>query len=258
MTGNRRLTRASLRTPRAAAVAGILFSLSVFAAFWLLRTSVPADPTEPGAWLNTSSRTVALALNLIPFSGVAFLWFIGVLRDRLDEREDRFFATVFLGSGLLFLGMLFVAAGVIGAIISAFAATPNELIDSPAFHLARAVAYNIANVYMLKMAAVFMISLSTVTWLTATVPRWLTFSWLYAGFVSSVWRELFRLGVFDVPTVGSHGQRLYSDRKLYSRAQAIPIGSCGSNQLAWARSGRDQGIFDLLQNRDFHRLRKWL
>ena len=175
MTENRRFTRASLRTPRAAAVAGILFSLSVFAAFWLLRASVPADPTEPGAWVNTSSRTVALALNLIPFSGVAFLWFIGVLRDRLGEREDRFFATVFLGSGLLFLGMLFVSAGVIGAIITAFAATPNELIDSPAFHLTRAIAYNIANVYMIKMAAVFMISLSTVTWLTATVPRWLTF-----------------------------------------------------------------------------------
>jgi len=114
-------------------------------------------------------------LNLIPFSGVAFLWFIGVLRDRLGEREDRFFATVFLGSGLLFLGMLFVAAGVIGAIITAFAAAPNELINSPAFHLARAIAYNIANVYMMKMAAVFMISLSTVTLLTATVSRWLTF-----------------------------------------------------------------------------------
>ncbi len=164
-----------MRTPKAAALAGILFSLSVFGAFWLLRAAVPADPTEPGAWLNTRSRTVALALNLIPLSGVAFLWFIGVLRDRLGEREDRFFATVFLGSGLLFLGMLFVAAGVIGAIIAAFAAAPNELINSPAFHLARAIAYNIANVYMMKMAAVFMISLSTVTLLTATVSRWLTF-----------------------------------------------------------------------------------
>src|SRR5690349_22129821 len=154
MAGNKALTRASLRTPRAAALAGILFSLSVFGAFWLLRASVPADPTEPGAWLSTSSRTVALALNLIPFSGVAFLWFIGVLRDRLGEREDRFFAAVFLGSGLLFLGMLFVAAGVIGAIITAFAAAPNELINSPAFHLARAIGYNIANVYIMKMAAV--------------------------------------------------------------------------------------------------------
>jgi hypothetical protein len=192
MAGNETLTRASLKTPRAAAVAGILFSLSVFAAFWLLRASVPADPSEPGAWLETNARTVALGLNLIPFSGVAFLWFIGVLRDRLGHREDRFFATVFLGSGLLFLGMLFVAAGVIGAIIMAFASAPKELIASPAFHLARAIAYNIANVYMIKMAAVFMISLSTVTWLTAIAARWLAI----LGYVLAFFL-LFGAGYFD-------------------------------------------------------------
>jgi len=45
----------------------------------------------------------------LPFAGIAFLWFIGVLRDRLGELEDRFFATVFLGSGLLFLAMLFAS-----------------------------------------------------------------------------------------------------------------------------------------------------
>jgi hypothetical protein len=62
--------------------------------------SVRADPLETGAWLKTSSNKVGLALNLVPFAGIAFLWFIGVLRDRLGELEDRFFATVFLGSGL--------------------------------------------------------------------------------------------------------------------------------------------------------------
>ena len=46
--------------------------------------------------------------------GIAFLWFIGVLRDRLGAQEDQFFATVFFGSGLLFLAMLFTAAAIIG------------------------------------------------------------------------------------------------------------------------------------------------
>jgi hypothetical protein len=55
-----------------------------------------------------------LALYLVPFAGIAFLWFIGVLRDRLGELEDRFFATVFFGSGLLFLAMLFASAAVAG------------------------------------------------------------------------------------------------------------------------------------------------
>ena len=85
-----------VRLKQAAAIAGMLFSILLIAVFWLLRSSVPADPQEPGAWLGTSARTVALALNLVPFAGIAFLWFIGVLRDRLGQREDRFFATVFL------------------------------------------------------------------------------------------------------------------------------------------------------------------
>ena len=99
-----------LRTPRAAAVAGIIFSVLLAAALVLLRVSVPAHPAVPGSWLTNSHRraAVAIALNLVPFAGIAFLWFIGVLRDRIGERGGPFFATVFLGSGVLFVAMIFV------------------------------------------------------------------------------------------------------------------------------------------------------
>jgi len=167
------LTRANLRTPKAAAVAGMLFSVLLISAFWLFRISVPADPQEPGAWLRTSSSAVALALNLVPFSGIAFLWFIGVLRDRLGRAEDQFFATVFFGSGLLFLAMLFTAAALVGAIMIAFALQPEELIGSATFHFARAAAYSMVNVYMIKTASVFMFTTSTVAIYTGIAPRWL-------------------------------------------------------------------------------------
>jgi hypothetical protein len=170
------LTRTALKTPRAAAIAGIVFSILLLIIFWLLRVSVPADPADPmehGAWLRTNSRTVAGALNLVPVAGIAFLWFIGVLRDRLGEREDRFFATVFFGSAMLFLAMLFVAAAVTGAIVLAFAAQPNELVTSPSYHFARAVAYNLMNVYAINAAGVFMISTSTVAIYTGFAPRWI-------------------------------------------------------------------------------------
>ena len=167
------LTRANLKTPKAAAIAGMLFSVLLITVFWLLRTSLPADPQEPGSWLESNSGSVALALNLMPFAGIAFLWFIGVLRDRLGRQEDQFFATVFFGSGLLFLAMLFTAAAIIGAILSAFAAHPQELIGSATFHFARATAYSLVNVYMIKMASVFMITTSTVAIYTAIAPRWL-------------------------------------------------------------------------------------
>ena len=167
------LTRANRKTPRVTAVAGILFAVLTVSAFTILRTSLPADPKETGAWLGTNSRTVALGINLLPFAGVAFLWFIGVLRDRLGIREDRFFATVFLGSGLLFLAMMFAAAAIIGAIIVTFSAAPNTPIDASAFHVARALAYNIVNVYMIKIAAVFTVALSTVALQTKIAARWL-------------------------------------------------------------------------------------
>jgi hypothetical protein len=84
------LTDAYLRTPKAAAFAGIIFSVLWVAVFGFMRLSVPSDPFEEGAWLAGDTRYVAFAMNLVPFAGIAFLWFVGVLRDRLGAREDIF------------------------------------------------------------------------------------------------------------------------------------------------------------------------
>jgi hypothetical protein len=169
------LISARLKAPRAAAIAGILFSVLLIAGLLLFRLSVRADPLEAGAWLKTSSDTVALTLYLVPFAGIAFLWFIGVLRDRLGELEDRFFVTVFLGSGLLFLAMLFASAAVAGGIIIAYRARPAALLDSVTYTFARDVAYEIMNLYAVKMAAVFMISTSTLAIRTRFIVRWIAF-----------------------------------------------------------------------------------
>lgn len=170
------VTRAKLRTPRAAAIAGIVFSILLLVIFSLLRNAVPADPLEPGAWLMVDRRSVAIALNLVPFAGVAFLWFIGVLRDRLGQQEDRFFATVFLGSGLLFLAVLFVAAAIIGALLLASSTDASDLISTKTFTFARATIYTLVNVYALKLAAVFLIATSTVVVYTRIAPRWMAFT----------------------------------------------------------------------------------
>jgi len=96
-----------------------------------------------------------------------------VLRDRLGAEEDQFFATVFFGSGILFLGMLFVGAALIGAIVLIFANAPADVVRSASFGFARAAAYNIANVYAAKMAGVFMMSASAIVLRTKIAPRWL-------------------------------------------------------------------------------------
>ncbi len=169
------VTRARATTPRAAAVAGILFSVLLIASLVLVRAAVPADPQESGAWLSQDLKSVSLALNLVPFAGIAFLWFIGVVRDRLGEHEDRFFATVFLGSGLLFLAMLFVSVGVAGGLISMFGASPGTLIDAGLYTFGRTVVYEMMTVYTMKMAGVFMMTTCTLSLRTGIFPRWMAF-----------------------------------------------------------------------------------
>jgi hypothetical protein len=162
-----------LTTPRAAAVAGILFSVLLLTSLVLVRISVPAKPQEAGDWLSGSWKTVTLALNLLPFAGIAFLWFIGVVRDRLGTDEDRFFATVFLGSGLLFLAMLFASAAVAGGTLAIFGTSPGLLIDSGLYSFGRTITYEIMNVYTMKMAGVFMITTCTLSLRTGIIPRWM-------------------------------------------------------------------------------------
>ncbi len=62
-------------------------------------------------------RLIGWSLHLVPFAGIAFLWFIGVVREQLGDVEDRLFSTVFLGSGLLFLAMLFSGAAATNSIL---------------------------------------------------------------------------------------------------------------------------------------------
>ena len=162
-----------LRTPRAAAVAGIIFSLLMIVSLVLIRLSVPADPLETGDWLSARMNVVVLALNLVPFSGIAFLWFIGVVRDRLGAREDRLFSTVFLGSGLLFLAMLFASSAMFGGLIVAHEATPDRLMTSETYTTVRAISYLMMNVYSIRMAGVFMISACTIAIRTQIFPRWI-------------------------------------------------------------------------------------
>ena len=184
-----------LRTPRAAAVAGIVFSVLMISALVLLRISAPAHPGDVGAWLTNSEKraAVAVALNFVPFAGIAFLWFIGVVRDRVGDREDRFFASVFLGSGLLFVAMLFVAAAVSGGLI---AEVTSGRPSTGTLSLARNVTSSLLNVYSMRMAAVFTLSTVTIARRTQIVSRWLTVAGLAAaavliiGIGISPWVEL--------------------------------------------------------------------
>jgi hypothetical protein len=185
------LIRSRLTTPRAAAIAGILFSVLLLISLVLVRISVPGDPQDAGTWLSGNWKTVSLALNLLPFAGIAFLWFIGVVRDRLGSSEDRLFATVFLGSGLLFLAMLFSTSAVAGGIINMYGSTPNLLISSGLYTFGRTLTYEIMTVYVMKMAGVFMITTCTLALRTSIFPRWMAYLGLVLALILLLTVSLF-------------------------------------------------------------------
>jgi hypothetical protein len=162
-----------LSTPRAAAVAGVLFGLLFAAALILIRTALPEGAEAGSQWLVAGSSNIKIAAAIMPFAGIAFLWFIGVVRDGFGGFEDKFFSTVFIGSGLLFLAMMFVTMGV-GAGLEA---TSNAVVDSAAHAevatFGQMVLLAVSKTYALRMAAVFMISLATIWLKTGLMPRWL-------------------------------------------------------------------------------------
>ncbi|MEE9244489.1 MAG: hypothetical protein V3U55_10805 [Mycobacterium sp.] len=162
-----------LTTPRAAALAGVLFALLFGAVLVLMRTALPDGEQLGAQWVAGSKGRLRVAIVLMPFAGIAFLWFIGVVRDRLGALEDKFFATVFIGSGLLFLGMIFVSTAAGAGLLASreFLGEDGQRTEVAAFGQELLTA--LSNTYALRMAAVFMISLATIWLRTALMPRWL-------------------------------------------------------------------------------------
>jgi hypothetical protein len=164
-----------LTPPRGAAIAGVIFSLLTIVGLGLVRYAVPADLSLPGTWMTEPDRrnAVLFALDLVPFAGIAGLWLIGVLRNRLGDLEDQFFATVFLASGLLFVACLFGSAAVMAALVESAAAGS---MDREIYYFGRRVSDALLNLFAMKMAGVFMVSTCTIWLRTAIFPRWIAFS----------------------------------------------------------------------------------
>ena len=163
-----------LRAPKSAAIAGILFALMLGTVIVMMSSAIPRDPVHAGTWITNSSNrsSVAFAMNLIPFAGIAFLWFIGVIRNRLGDREDKFFATVFLGSGLLLVGILFTAAAVMASVLATYEQSPT--ISPDTLRIAEILASTLLVTFGARMAAVFTLSVTTVGQRTQLVPGWLS------------------------------------------------------------------------------------
>jgi hypothetical protein len=160
-----------LRTPRSAGIAGIAFSLLVTVTFVCTRLVISADPTDAGTWLTdpTKKDAARVGLVLVPFAGIALLWFIGVVRSRIGAAEDRCFATVFLGSGLLFIALFLAAIAITDGLVESASGDCQQLADSGIWVVGRHISESTMEVALI-MAGVFTTATSTILLRTGTGP----------------------------------------------------------------------------------------
>jgi hypothetical protein len=172
---NLRVIQKRVRSPRSAALAGILFSGFLIASMLLLSNAILQSPADINKeWLEARADSVSLALGLIPFAGIAFFWFTGVIRDHIGDREDRFFATVFLGSGIAYVVLMFIFAATIGAMFGTYTLADDLLVDGDIYIFGFMLMNEILGNYILRIAGVFMLSIGTIWTRSEVMPRWLT------------------------------------------------------------------------------------
>ena len=174
----------------------MVFALLFVASVLTIRSFVDAPSTGlPVGRRRRPRRLISVAVAyLIPFSGIAFLWFIGVVRDRIGVYEDRFFATVFLGSGLVFVAILFSAAGVAAGVLTL--AQPSAAM----LELGKSIARGMFYLYGARSAGVFTIVTSMIVLRTGALPRWAAFTGLVIGLVLLLSVQSFQLVILLFPT----------------------------------------------------------
>jgi hypothetical protein len=171
--------------PRVVAISGVIFSVLFIATLVLVRLAVPADPMDPGKWLLDPAlrNRIQIALNLVPFVGISFLWFMAVIRNRIGLLEDRFFATIFLGSGLLFVAMLFAAVAVSQGLLDNFGSGAGLPGESETYRVGRGIAYALMITFGMKMAGVFMFVTSMIGLRTGVLSYWVSFVGFGSGLI---------------------------------------------------------------------------
>ncbi len=179
--------RRQLRAPWAAGLAGILFALLFTSALLLMRNSpLTAASSAQLAQLFADGRDQLLligGLYLAPFAGIMFLWFVAVVRDQVGEREDRFFSTVFLASGLIFVALWFAAAAAASTVVVGVRELGLDAPTEPEVQLVRSLAYTLLFGFATRSAAVFLFSVATLGLRSQAFPRWVALTGYLIGLV---------------------------------------------------------------------------
>lgn len=172
---------------RAAVFSGLAFAV-LFTLGLVLVNQIPRldspDSTYTAFYANGSGGVlVTVGLYLVPFAGIAFLWFMMAFRALLDRPAD-LTQGLQLASGVVFICMLFAGTAAVGAValMLHFASVPAP---SPSVdRVLSSVGYGLVFVYGVRVAGMFTITTTTLARRAGLMPRWLAvLSYLMAAFL---------------------------------------------------------------------------
>jgi hypothetical protein len=157
---------------------GLAFSFLFLLTFYLV-TRIPG-PNAADAQLiefygsQDRRRAIVLGTYVMPFAGIAFLWFIVALRMWINasaRRVSELTTNLHLVSGVLFVALFFVSAAATAA-TALTAEFATSFISPTAARLLPEYGSVLLIVFALRMAAMFVFATSTIGRETKVLPRW--------------------------------------------------------------------------------------
>ncbi len=164
---------------------GVAFSLLYFLSYFLLQQTPGPEATDAeiiafyGA--GGQRRLILIGLYVMPFAGIAYLWFIVALRMWIANsvrRINPLLSNVQLVSGVVFIGLLFTAAAA-SAATAASMEYVQGVVDPMFARQLPLLSSTILLVFAMRMAAMFVFTTSNIGRATGLLPRW----FIYLGFV---------------------------------------------------------------------------
>jgi hypothetical protein len=184
------------------ALAGVVFA-GLFVAGWLLMQQSPSVGSTDQELLDYLSRpdlrrgSRLAGLYVVPFGGIAFIWFLAAFRDRIVRaggQEHTIFATVQLVAGAVFVTAIFAVGASELATVWVAESMAADRIDLDAMRPMIAFGSALVQIVAVRAGAVFIAVSTTRARRAGLFPTWFSvLGWVMATallVVSSTWRPV--------------------------------------------------------------------
>lgn len=166
---------------------GMAHALLFLLAFWLI-SDVPGPNASSQEILDyytsdQNRRPILVGLYVMPFAGIAFIWFIVALRMWTSgqvRRENVLLSNVQLVSGILYIALFFGGAAA-SSVLAASVQFAQGSVDPDTARQFPQLGSALLLVFGMRMAAMFVFSTTNITRSVGIIPRWFAIIGLVVG-----------------------------------------------------------------------------